>query len=50
MGNIRELQDVIKRAVILSEGEIFSIEESWAKRESFRTSVTAAVESKNAFG
>jgi formate hydrogenlyase transcriptional activator len=37
-GNIRELQNVIERAVILSEGETFSVEESWVKRESSRTS------------
>ena len=28
-GNIRELQNVIERAVVLSEGETFSVEESW---------------------
>jgi len=28
-GNIRELQNVIERSVILSETEIFSIDESW---------------------
>jgi formate hydrogenlyase transcriptional activator len=32
-GNIRELQNVIERAVILSEGNTFSIEETWMKRE-----------------
>jgi formate hydrogenlyase transcriptional activator len=32
-GNVRELQNVIERAVILSEGETFSVEESWLKRE-----------------
>jgi formate hydrogenlyase transcriptional activator len=32
-GNVRELQNVIERAVILSEGEIFSVDESWLKRE-----------------
>ena len=30
-GNVRELQNVIERAVVLSEGEIFSIDESWLK-------------------
>jgi formate hydrogenlyase transcriptional activator len=31
-GNIRELQNVIERAVILSEGDTFSIDETWLKR------------------
>jgi PAS domain S-box-containing protein len=33
-GNIRELQNVIERAVILSDGGIFAIDETWLKRES----------------
>jgi formate hydrogenlyase transcriptional activator len=41
-GNIRELQNVIERAVILCVGEIFSVEESWLKRESSRPSGLAA--------
>jgi formate hydrogenlyase transcriptional activator len=28
-GNVRELQNVIERAVILSDGETFSIDETW---------------------
>src|SRR3989454_1637970 len=32
-GTVRELQIVIERAVILCEGETFSVEESWLKRE-----------------
>ena len=33
-GNIRELQNVVERAVILSEGDTFVVDESWLKRES----------------
>ena len=32
-GNIRELQNVIERAVILSEGDALVIDETWLKRE-----------------
>jgi formate hydrogenlyase transcriptional activator len=31
-GNIRELQNVVERGVILSEGDTFSVDESWLKR------------------
>ena len=30
-GNVRELQNVIERAVVLSEGETFSVDDSWLK-------------------
>ena len=30
-GNVRELQNVIERAVLLSEGDIFSVDETWLK-------------------
>jgi formate hydrogenlyase transcriptional activator len=32
-GNIRELQNVVERAVILSEGDTFVVDESWLKLE-----------------
>jgi formate hydrogenlyase transcriptional activator len=33
-GNIRELQNVVERAVILTETDTFAVDESWLKRES----------------
>ena len=49
-GNVRELQNVIERAVVLSEGETFSIDESWLKAkapatngEQERTTIEAAL-------
>jgi formate hydrogenlyase transcriptional activator len=32
-GNIRELQNVVERAVILSEGDTFSVDQSWLERK-----------------
>ena len=37
-GNIRELQNVIERSVIVSESETFSVDESWLSRQPIRRS------------
>jgi formate hydrogenlyase transcriptional activator len=41
-GNIRELQNVVERAVILSEGDTFSVDETWVTPEVSRTSAAVA--------
>ena len=33
-GNIRELQNVIERSLIVSSGDVFSVDESWLSKES----------------
>ena len=32
-GNVRELQNVVERAVVLSEGETFTVDETWLRRQ-----------------
>src|SRR4029077_10406622 len=42
-GNVRELQNVIERAVVLSDGETFSVDESWLAGEAQRPTVAAGL-------
>ena len=47
-GNIRELQNVIERSVILIAGDVFSVDELWLSRESSRaTHVKSSVSTKD---
>ena len=41
-GNIRELQNVIERSVILSSGEVFAVDESWLSTQPVRPRPRAA--------
>ncbi len=41
-GNIRELQNVVERAVILSEGETFFVDETWLKHVTPKLAATTA--------
>ena len=40
-GNIRELQNVVERAVILCDGDTLAVDESWLQRESPRPGVAS---------
>jgi PAS domain S-box-containing protein len=40
-GNIRELQNIIERSVILSSGEVLSVDELWLSKEASRTTFPA---------
>jgi transcriptional regulator with GAF, ATPase, and Fis domain len=46
-GNIRELQNIIERSVILSSSEVFSVDESWLTKETYRP--TSAPEKVTSF-
>ena len=45
-GNIRELQNVIERSVILSSGDIFSVDESWLTKETLSAQSQTKLENK----
>ena len=42
-GNIRELQNVVERAVILSEGETFFVDEAWLTRATPRLAAASVL-------
>jgi formate hydrogenlyase transcriptional activator len=42
-GNVRELQNVVERAVILSDGDTFSVDESWLKPEPLQVATPRTV-------
>jgi formate hydrogenlyase transcriptional activator len=43
-GNIRELQNVIERSIIVCEGEDFSVDESWLSRQPVATELQGQIE------
>ena len=42
-GNIRELQNVIERSVILNSGDVFAVDESWLSKQPARQRSQAAI-------
>lgn len=50
-GNIRELQNVIERSVILSSSEVFAVDESWLpSRSALRPEVATSTQARGASG
>jgi hypothetical protein len=43
LGNIRELQNIVERSVILCSGDTFSIDEAWLSQAPFRPDPTGAL-------
>src|SRR6266446_1660249 len=48
-GNIRELQNVIERSVIVSDTENFSVDESWLSRQPLASELTSRLELSRKF-
>lgn len=46
-GNIRELQNIIERSVILSSAGVFSVDESWLSKQKFPPALEASVPAKS---
>jgi formate hydrogenlyase transcriptional activator len=49
-GNIRELQNVVERSVIVCDTENFSVDESWLSRQSFATESTTQLQLSQKLG